>query len=97
MKKYPSDGAHERAKALRREMTEAEKKIWNRLRSRQAEGYRFRRQVQFGPFIADFACHEAKLIVEIDLKNPDGVHTVIARELGRITPTLPSRIEREGA
>jgi very-short-patch-repair endonuclease len=66
MKKHPSDGAHERAKALRRELTEAEKEIWQRLRSRQAEGYRFRRQVPFGRFIADFICHEAKLIVEID-------------------------------
>ena len=66
MKKHPSDAAHERAKALRREMTEAEKKIWQRLRSRQAEGYRFRRQVPFGRFIVDFVCHEAKLIIEID-------------------------------
>jgi very-short-patch-repair endonuclease len=66
MKKHPSDGAHERAKALRREMTEAERKIWNRLRSRQTEGYRFRRQVPLGRYIADFVCHEVRLIVEID-------------------------------
>jgi very-short-patch-repair endonuclease len=66
MKKQPSDRAREQAKALRREMTEAEKKIWFRLRSRQTEGYRFRRQVPLGRFIADFVCHEAKLIVEID-------------------------------
>ena len=66
MKKWPSDSAREHAKALRREMTEAEKKIWWRLRSGQTEGYRFRRQAPFGSFIADFVCHEAKLIVEID-------------------------------
>jgi very-short-patch-repair endonuclease len=66
MKKQPSAGAHERARALRREMTEAEKKLWQMLRSRQTEGYRFRRQVPIGRFMADFVCHEAKLIVEID-------------------------------
>jgi very-short-patch-repair endonuclease len=66
MKKQPSDRAREHAKALRREMTEAEKKIWYRPRSRQTEGYRFRRQVPLGRFIADFVCHEAKLIVEVD-------------------------------
>ncbi|HZU89931.1 MAG TPA: endonuclease domain-containing protein [Stellaceae bacterium] len=36
------------------------------LRSRQMEGYRFRRQVPIGRFIADFVCHEVRLIVEID-------------------------------
>jgi very-short-patch-repair endonuclease len=66
MKKQPSEGAYERARALRREMTEAEKKLWQMLRSRQTEGYRFRRRVPIGRFIADFACHEARLIVEID-------------------------------
>src|SRR5271169_2348892 len=66
MKKQPSDGAREQAKALRREMTEAEKKIWHRLRRRQTEGFRFRRQVLLGRFIADFVCHEARSIIEID-------------------------------
>ena len=65
-KKQPSEGAHERARALRREMAEAEKRLWQMLRSRQTEGYRFRRQVPIGRFIADFVCHEARLIVEID-------------------------------
>jgi very-short-patch-repair endonuclease len=66
MKKQPSKGAREQARALRREMTEAEKQIWQRLRSRQTEGFRFRRQVPLGRFIADFVCHEARLIIEID-------------------------------
>ncbi len=66
MRKRPSDGAHERARALRLEMTEAEKLVWYRLRSRQTHGFRFRRQVPIGAFIADFVCHEARLIVEID-------------------------------
>ena len=66
VKKAPSAGAGERARTLRREMTEAEKRLWQMLRSRQTEGGRFRRQVPIGGFIADFVCHEARLIVEID-------------------------------
>jgi very-short-patch-repair endonuclease len=66
MKKKPSKGAHERARTLGREMTEAEKKLWQLLRWRQVEGYRFRRQVPIRRFIADFVCHGTKLIVEID-------------------------------
>ena len=48
MKKQPSDTAREQAKTLRREMAEAEKKIWCRLRLRQTEGYRFRPQGHSG-------------------------------------------------
>src|SRR6516162_2393199 len=66
VKKTPSAGAGERARDLRRHMTEAEQQLWQMLRSRQTEGYRFRRQVPIGGFIADFVCHAAKLIVEID-------------------------------
>src|SRR5271169_6891181 len=47
-------------------MTEAEKRLWQMLRLRQTEGSRFRRQVPIGRFIADFVCHAARLIVEID-------------------------------
>src|SRR6516165_778234 len=66
VKKAPSAGAGERARTLRRDMTEAEKRLWQMLRSRQTEDCRFRRQVPIGGFIADFACHAARLIVEID-------------------------------
>jgi very-short-patch-repair endonuclease len=66
MKKHPLDGAHEQARFLRRNMTEAEKRVWQILRSRQMGEYRFRRQVPFGRYIADFVCHEARLIVEVD-------------------------------
>jgi very-short-patch-repair endonuclease len=47
-------------------MTEAEGRVWQILRSEQMKGYRFRRQVPIGRYIADFVCHEARLIVEID-------------------------------
>jgi len=66
VKKAPSAGAGERARTLRRDMTEAERRLWQMLRSRQTEDCRFRRQVPIGGFIADFACHAARLIVEID-------------------------------
>jgi very-short-patch-repair endonuclease len=66
MKKHPADGAHARARTLRGDMTEAEKRVWQILRSRQIKAYKFRRQVPIGRYIADFVCHEARLIVEID-------------------------------
>jgi very-short-patch-repair endonuclease len=66
MKKYPADGAHARARTLRQNTTEAERRVWEILRSHQMKGYKFRRQVPIGRYIADFVCHEAKLIVEID-------------------------------
>src|SRR5215472_1974494 len=66
VKKEPSPGARDRARTLRRAMTEAERRLWQMLRSRQNQGWRFRRQVPIGGFIADFVCHEARLIVEID-------------------------------
>jgi very-short-patch-repair endonuclease len=65
MKKHPVDGAHARARNLRQNMTEAERRLWQILRSDQIKGYKFR-QVPIGRYIADFACHEARLIVEID-------------------------------
>jgi very-short-patch-repair endonuclease len=87
MKKHPSNGTRERATALRREMTEAEKMIWERLRSRQTEGFRFRRQVPLGRFIADFVCHEAKLIVEVD----GGQHDSSSEQEARRTCFLESQ------
>jgi ElaA protein len=60
-------------------MTEAEKTVWQMLRSRQIGDHRFRRQVPFGRYIADFVCHEARLIVEID----DGQHDQAAAAMER--------------
>jgi very-short-patch-repair endonuclease len=53
-------------RSLRREMTGAERRLWWELRNRQVAGFRFRRQVPIDGFIVDFACHEARLIIEID-------------------------------
>ena len=54
------------ARAQRRDMTEAERILWRRLRRQQFLDARFRRQVPIGPYIADFACLKARLVVEID-------------------------------
>ena len=55
-----------RTRSLRAESTNAERKLWAVLRSRQLEGAKFRRQVPVDHYFADFACIEAKLIVELD-------------------------------
>lgn len=57
---------HPNARKLRKDMSEAERRLWSRLRLKQLGGFRFRRQHTIGPFIADFACIEAMLVVELD-------------------------------
>jgi very-short-patch-repair endonuclease len=55
-----------RARVLRQAMTDAERKLWYALRDRRFANFKFRRQVPIGPFIADFVCFEARLVVEVD-------------------------------
>jgi len=55
-----------RARALRRTSTDAERLLWDRVRNRGLGGYKFRRQVPIGPYIADFACVSEGLVVELD-------------------------------
>jgi very-short-patch-repair endonuclease len=54
------------AKAQRRGQTTIERLVWRELRAKRFHGLKFKRQVPIGPFIADFACFEARLIVEVD-------------------------------
>ena len=61
-----STRARSRARSLRQVMTEAETRIWSRLRAHRLGGASFRRQVPIGPYIADFVCHDTRLIIEID-------------------------------
>jgi very-short-patch-repair endonuclease len=65
MKSYPTAGAVPRARQLRREATVFERILWSALRERLS-GLKFRRQGPFGPYIADFAGHRARLIIELD-------------------------------
>ena len=54
------------ARSLRRRETDLEWRLWQALRSRRIAGLKFRRQHPIGPYVADFACPEAKLVIEID-------------------------------
>jgi very-short-patch-repair endonuclease len=54
------------ARTLRSGMTDAEQRLWSSLRGKQLFGHKFRRQHPVGPYIADFACVEMKLVVELD-------------------------------
>lgn len=47
-------------------MTDAERRLWQGLRGRQMDGFKFRRQVPLGPYIVDFVCLEARLVIEVD-------------------------------
>ena len=54
------------ARTLRANATEAEQKLWSKLRKKQLHGFQFRRQYSIGPYFADFFCLEAKLVIEVD-------------------------------
>ena len=54
------------ARKLRREATDVETVLWQRLRARQIEGAKFAPQFPIGRYVADFACREARLVVELD-------------------------------
>jgi very-short-patch-repair endonuclease len=54
------------ARSLRKNATPAERILWQELRLLKSEGRHFRRQVPIDKYIADFACHSAKLVVELD-------------------------------
>ena len=56
----------ERARELRRNMTPAEKILWEKLRHNRLNGLQFRRQQIINPFIVDFYCHAKALVVEVD-------------------------------
>jgi adenine-specific DNA-methyltransferase len=60
-----------RSRRLRRDSTDAERKLWNILRNRQLNGFKFRQQVEIDGYIADFFCPEKRLIIEVD----GGQHT----------------------
>jgi very-short-patch-repair endonuclease len=55
-----------RARSLRRDSTDAERIIWNALRAHRLNGASFRRQKPIDPYVVDFVCHTAKMIIEID-------------------------------
>ena len=60
-----------RAKELRQRMTRAETLLWRYIKAHRIEGLGFRRQVPLGNYVADFVCHSAALIVELDGESHD--------------------------
>jgi very-short-patch-repair endonuclease len=76
----------QRARELRRNSTKAETLLWAQLRDRRLNGYKFRRQHPIGPFFADFACIEHRLVVELDGESHDWTYerdAARARSLAR--------------
>ena len=71
--------ASRHARHLRHHQTDAEHALWRMLRNRRFLDHKFRRQHPIGPFIADFACIAARLIVEAD----GGQHAESAADAGR--------------
>ena len=61
---------HDRARRLRRDRTETEARLWEVLRGGRLDGWKWRRQATVGPFIVDFLCLEAAIVVELD----GGIH-----------------------
>ena len=66
MKRPPGDTPLQRQRAARHNATEPEKRLWNILRNRQLADAKFRRQVWVGPYLVDFYCAAAKLVIEVD-------------------------------
>jgi very-short-patch-repair endonuclease len=71
--------AAERARSLRSSLTKPEFLLWRRLRNRQLDGFKFVRQEPIGPYYADFACRERRLIVEVD----GGQHSENVKDIRR--------------
>jgi adenine-specific DNA-methyltransferase len=81
---------HAFARKLRREQTDAERKSWFALRGRRFSNFKFRRRQPIGPYIADFSCFEAKLVIELD----GGQHG--SDEELAYDGTRTKRLERDG-
>ena len=75
------------AKRLRSNMTDAERRLWYRLRAHRFNGHKFKRQVPIGPYVVDFACLGRKLIIEVD----GGQHADNPRDVGARSTTSRAR------
>src|SRR5271168_4314600 len=76
------------ARSLSRDATNAERRLWEGLRRGQLAGFRFRRQVILGGFIADFASFDARLVVEVDGATHSTDDEIARTNQVSATPTL---------
>ncbi len=63
------EASRKRSRELRQSLSPPEAYLWKNIKSRQLGGFQFNRQKPLGPYIADFYCHEARLVVEVDGKH----------------------------
>jgi very-short-patch-repair endonuclease len=83
-----------RARSLRAASTDAERRIWRSLRSRQLMGCKLRRQHPIGPYIVDFICLERRLVIELDgsqhqeAVEHDAAQEALVRKRGFVVPRL---------
>ena len=75
----PRSTSTTRARRLRRDSTDAERKLWYRLRARSIDGAKFVRQDPIGRYVVDFICREQRLIIELD----GGQHATDPRDAER--------------
>jgi very-short-patch-repair endonuclease len=96
-----------RARELRSFQTLAERQLWQLLRGRKLAGLKFRRQFPIGRYVADFACLETRLVVELDAHRTDalrslGWHVVrfgnalVLAQPGRVLDSIVAGSERSG-
>jgi very-short-patch-repair endonuclease len=62
----PQSTPLQRARTLRANQTDSEARLWGELRGRRLGGWKWRRQAPIGPFVVDFFCPAARLVVELD-------------------------------
>src|SRR5258708_13356113 len=87
------------AKALRQRMTRAETLLWRYLKANHFDGLSFRRQTPMGPYIVDFVCHAARVVVELDgdthdfeaQQRDDGVRDAWLEARGYVVPRFTNK------
>jgi very-short-patch-repair endonuclease len=88
-KAHRAPNRRDAARSMRQDPTDAERKLWQLLRGKQLADRRFRRQQPIGPYIADFYCSVARLVIELDgFQHADDVYK---RHDARRTQWLQSR------
>jgi very-short-patch-repair endonuclease len=72
LSQHPPNATRARARELRRNATGPERMLWSALHARQVGGLKFRRQHPIEPYIVDFYCAQAKLVIELDGESHEG-------------------------